>query len=171
MTPTLVSTIGPAGAGKTTWRRTCIPAGATVVSLDETRARLAPCGCSANQDVNEEAAEAGFATTAAVLAGGGTVVWDVTGYLARFRVRLLNLAAQHGAGTVGVVLLPPLLTVLARNARRCNTPCPECGYTRRVPDARVWEMHHAVATALPRLHTEGWTQLHFLALPHYLRAR
>lgn len=171
MTPALIATIGPAGAGKTTWRQTCVPAGATVVSLDENRAALAPCGCSANQDVNAVAVEHGTAHTRAALAAGGTVVWDTTAYLPRFRAHLLDLAAEHRARTIAVVVLPPLLTVLARNARRDNTPCPECGHTRRVPDARVREMHHAVTTALPRLHTEGWDAVHFLTLPPHLRAR
>ncbi|MFF0146001.1 putative kinase [Amycolatopsis sulphurea] len=171
MTPTLIATIGPAGAGKTTWRHRHVPPGATVVSLDETRARLAPCGCSANQDVNAAAVEHGFAATAAVLAAGGTVVWDVTSYLRRFRTRLLDLAAEAGARTEAVVLLPPLATVLARNGRRDNTPCPDCGYARRVPEARVREMHHAVTAALPGLHTEGWNTLHFGVLPPDLRHR
>lgn len=171
MTGTLITTIGPAGAGKTFWRRRHAPAGAVVVSLDEKRAALSPCGCSANQAANAAAVEIGTATTRAALAAGGTVVWDVTSYLDRFRVHLLALARDYRAHTVGLVVLPPLLTVLERNAGRDATECPHCGYARRVPDRTVWEMHHAITTALPRLHTEGWDELRFLDLPPYLHTR
>ncbi|WP_158632640.1 AAA family ATPase [Amycolatopsis sp. WAC 01416] len=171
MTPTLISTIGPAGAGKTTWRTRHTPPRAVVVSLDETRAALAPCGCSSNQTVNAAAVAAGYATTRQVLADGGTVVWDVTGYLPRFRTELLDLAAEFGARTVGLVILPPLLTALARNGSRDPRRCPDCGYARRVPDHVVWRMHHDIATAVPHLHREGWHELRFLALPPYLHTR
>lgn len=169
MTPTLIATIGPPGAGKTTWRTRHTPPGAVVVSLDDTRAALSPCGCSSDQSANAAAVAAGIARTREVLAGGGSVVWDTTAYLPRFRTLLLELAADHDAATVGLVVLPPLLTVLARNARRDPTVCCRCGFARRVPDARVWAMHHAIATALPALNTEGWQTLHYLALPPYLR--
>ncbi|GAA1986579.1 AAA family ATPase [Amycolatopsis minnesotensis] len=169
MRATLIATIGPCGAGKTTWRHRHAPAGAEVVSLDEIRAELSPCGCSSDQAVNAAAVEIGTARTRAVLASGGTVVWDTTGYLARFRTHMLGLAAEYHARTVGLVVLPPLLTVLARNGRRDPTVCPRCGFARRVPEHRVWAMHRAITDAVPRLHTEGWHELHFLALPHHLR--
>ncbi|WP_037321482.1 AAA family ATPase [Amycolatopsis orientalis] len=159
---TLYATIGPAGAGKTTWRRRHAPTGAVVVSLDENRAALSPCGCSANQAVNAVAVERGIATTRSVLAAGGTVVWDVTSYLRRFRERLIGLASEYRARTVGLVILPPLPTVLARNARRDNTRCRVCGYARRVPEQTVRAMHDAITAALPHLHTEGWHDLRFL---------
>ena len=162
---TLLATIGPAGAGKTTWRRRYAPAGAVVVSLDETRAALSACGCSANQAVNDAAVEAGTAVTRATLAAGGTVVWDTTSYLPRFRAHLLGLAAQYRARTVGLVVLPSLPIVLARNSSRDATPCPMCGFARRVPDRTVRAMHHAVTAALPSLPGEGWQTLRYLALP------
>ncbi|WP_410580259.1 AAA family ATPase [Amycolatopsis sp. lyj-108] len=168
---TLIATIGPCGAGKTTWRQRHAPVDAVVVSLDETRAALSPCGCSANQAVNAAAVEAATATTREVLAAGGTVVWDTTAYLPRFRWKLLDLADDYGAHTIGLVVLPPLLTALDRNAGRDATACPHCGYARRVPDPVVWRMHHAITTALPRLPGEGWHELRFLDLPPYLRTR
>ncbi len=169
MGPTLMATIGPAGAGKTTWRTRHTPPGATVVSLDERRAALSACGCSGDPSVNAAAVEQGTAVARAVLAAGGTVVWDATSYLPRFRTHLLDLAADYDAATVGLVVLPPLLTVLARNARRDARVCAVCGTARRVPDPTVWAMHAAVNAALPHLHTEGWQTLHFLTLPPYLR--
>ncbi|WP_158633106.1 AAA family ATPase [Amycolatopsis sp. WAC 01376] len=169
MSPTLIVTIGPCGAGKTRWRRRHAPPGAVVVSLDETRAALSPCGCSGNPAVNAAAVAAEHATTRAVLAGGGTVVWDVTSFLPRFRAELLAIAADYRAHTVGLVILPPLLRVLAQNGRRDGRRCPACGTARRVADPVVWRMHHDITAALPRLHTEGWTELHYLTLPPYLR--
>ncbi|OLZ56101.1 ATP-binding protein [Amycolatopsis keratiniphila] len=169
--PTLIATIGPCGAGKTTWRRHHAPAGAVVVSLDETRAALSPCGCSSDHAVNAAAVEAATTRTREVLAAGGTVVWDTTAYLPRFRAHMLDLADEAGARTVGLVVLPPLLTALARNAGRDATVCPHCGSARRVPDPVVWRMHHAITTDLPRLPGEGWHELQFLDLPPYLRTR
>ncbi|MFJ8912352.1 AAA family ATPase [Amycolatopsis sp. NPDC102389] len=171
MTPTLIAMIGPAGAGKTTWRTRHAPPGAEVVSLDGIRAALSPCGCSADQAVNDAAFDAGIATTHWVLAAGGTVLWDATSYLPQFRTELLDLAQEYRAHTVGLVILPPLLTVLARNGSRDATPCPDCGYARRVADHVVWRMHHDIATAVPHLHREGWHELRFLALPPYLHTR
>ncbi|SEB48666.1 Predicted kinase [Amycolatopsis tolypomycina] len=171
MRPTLYATIGPAGAGKTTWRHQHAPPGATVISLDERRSALSPCGCSADPSVNAAAVADGTADTRAVLAAGGTVVWDVTNYLPRFRAHLLDLAAEFDAATVGLVVLPPLLTVLARNGGRDGRICAVCGMARRVPDPVVWAMHAAITDALPGLHREGWHTLHFLSLPPYLHRR
>ncbi|MFI5584583.1 AAA family ATPase [Amycolatopsis sp. NPDC051758] len=171
MRPTLIATIGPAGAGKTTRRYRHVPPMATVISLDERRAALSPCGCSTDQSVNAAAVETATADTRAVLASHGTVVWDVTSYLPRFRAHLLDVAAEFDARTVGLVVLPPLLTVLAQNSRRDGRVCAVCGTARRVPEPTVWAMHAAITDALPRLHTEGWHTLHFLALPPYLRHR
>ncbi|MFE3178667.1 AAA family ATPase [Amycolatopsis sp. NPDC059090] len=171
MSPVLIATVGPPGAGKTTWRREHASEEATVVSLDEIRARLSACGCSADPAANAAAVEAGTALTRETLAAGGTVVWDTTGYLRRFRTHLLDLAEAHRARTVAIVLLPPLLTVLERNGRRDGARCPVCGHARRVPDQFVWSAHRAIADALPRLHAEGWDTVEFLALPPYLRDR
>lgn len=164
--PTLIAMIGPAGAGKTSWCRGHVAPGTVRVSLDENRAALSPCGCSANQAVNAAAVDLGVAATRLTLAAGGTVVWDVTSYHGRFRARLLDLASEADATTVGIVLLPPVDLVLARNAGRDGTRCPECGYARRVPDTVIWSMHHAITSALPSLHTEGWQTLRFLDLPY-----
>ncbi|MEV6875804.1 AAA family ATPase [Amycolatopsis sp. NPDC051128] len=171
MRPTLIATIGPAGAGKTTWRHRHAPPEATVISLDERRAALSPCGCSADPAANAAAVADGTAETRAVLAAGGTVVWDVTNYLPRFRAHLLAVAAGYDAATVGLVVCPPLLTVLARNSRRDGRVCAVCGTARRVPDPVVWAMHTAITAALPSLHREGWHTLRFLSLPPYLHHR
>nr|WP_225958329.1 AAA family ATPase [Amycolatopsis lexingtonensis] len=167
----MIATIGPAGAGKTTRRHRHVPPMARVISLDERRAALSPCGCSGDPSVNADAVAAATADTRAVLASHGTVVWDTTAYLPQFRAHLLDLAAEFDARTVGLVILPPLLTVLAQNRRRDGRVCAVCGTARRVPDPVVWAMHAAITEALPILHREGWHSLHFLSLPPYLHHR
>ncbi|MDI5980103.1 AAA family ATPase [Amycolatopsis magusensis] len=166
---TVIATVGPAGAGKTTWRRAHTPRGVVVVSLDELRSRLSPCGCSGDPSVNAAAVRLGESITSQVLRFGGTVVWDVTSYLPRFRARLLALADHHQARTEAVLILPPLLQVLAQNRHRDDRRCGICGTARQVPETVVWQMHTAITAALPGLHREGWQHLHYLALPDYVR--
>ncbi|WP_020673847.1 AAA family ATPase [Amycolatopsis nigrescens] len=164
----LIVTIGPPGAGKTTWRATHMPAGAVVVSLDELRAKYSPCGCSSDPGANAAATEQGVALTRDTLAAGGTVLWDVTAYKPAFRRRLLALAAGYRVRTVGVVILPPVGLALARNGRRDPRICPVCRTARRVPEDVLTAMHHAITTDLPRLPVEGWHTLHFRPPQHDL---
>ena len=155
----LIATIGPPGAGKTTWRHTHAEPGMTVVSLDDDRRALSWCGCSSNQDTTALAVAAGLVAAHTALARGGTVLWDATNAEPAARRLLLALGAEHHAHTTAVVLLPPLDVVLAGNGRRDSTPCL-CGWARRVPDPVVRAMHAAITADLPQLHTEGWTQVH-----------
>lgn len=157
---TLVVTIGPAGAGKTTWRQAHADTDTVVVSLDELRARFSSCGCSGDPRANRRATRHGLARTRTALADGRTVVWDVTAYKPAFRQRMLRTAAAYGAHTVGVVFLPPLWVALARNAGRDGRVCSDCETSRRVPADVVTAMHAAITDDLPRLVGEGWHTLH-----------
>ncbi|HVW41004.1 MAG TPA: AAA family ATPase [Amycolatopsis sp.] len=151
----LIALIGAPGAGKTTLR-TWWPA-ATVVSLDDNRRLLSPCGCSANQDETlcAAAVQLGFDIARPVLAAAGTVLWDATNAVAADRRALLVLAAETGATATAVVITTPVVEALARNATRDEHMC-WCGYARRVPDAVVTQMCHDIEQAHPTLPREGW---------------
>jgi predicted kinase len=150
---TLVATIGPPGAGKSTWRRHHQRRDVALVSLDDNRA-LVSC-CSANQQATPVAVEIGVATARAVLGRGATLIWDATNADRAARTLLQVLAAEYAAHTVAVVFLPPLAICLARNASRDPRPC-SCGYARRVPDTVIRSMHDAIHRDLPDLPGEGW---------------
>ncbi|MEU3274521.1 ATP-binding protein [Saccharomonospora sp. NPDC006951] len=156
----LIVTIGPPGAGKTTWRHHHAPPSALIVSLDELRATFSRCGCSGDHRANPEAVAHGLQLTRDALAGDRTVVWDITAFRPYFRHNLLQVAAEHQARTVGVLFLPPVAVALARNATRDAQMCPDCRTARRVPADTIRAMHEAITTDLPRLHTEGWHTLH-----------
>ncbi|MFD5089383.1 AAA family ATPase [Amycolatopsis thailandensis] len=164
--PTLITTIGPAGAGKTTLRRACRPH-LPYVSLDENRAQLAPCGCSNSLEHTPAAVEMAVQGARSVLAAGGTVWWDATNADRAARATLLVLAAEYEARTATLVLVPPLLTTLAQNQRRDDRPCLVCGFARRVPEAEVWRMHQAIAADLPTLPDEGWHWITYVTVPAY----
>jgi predicted kinase len=151
----LIALVGPPGAGKTTLRAAWPEA--VVASLDDNRRWVSPCGCSSNQDptVCALAVQIAYNTARAALAAGHTVLWDATNAGPADRRALVVLAAEMGARCRAVVLLPPLPVCLARNARRSTQPCC-CGYTRRVPDAVVEEIHHAITHDLSALLAEGW---------------
>lgn len=153
-TATLIVTIGAPAAGKTTWRHRWLRPDVQVVSLDDNRARLS-C-CSANQRATGRAVRMATADARRVLGEGGTVLWDATSAKRADRQQLLRLAADYQATTHAVLFLPPLDTVLTRNARRNPKPCPACGYARRVPDNVILRMHHAIVDDLATLNAEGW---------------
>jgi len=167
--PTLITTIGPAGAGKTTLRRACRPT-VPYVSLDENRAQLAPCGCSNSLDHTPAAVEMAVQGARAVLASGGTVWWDATNADRAARLTLIVLAAEYAARTVALVVVPPLLTTLAQNRQRDSRRCSVCGFARRVPESEVWRMHTAIVDDLSRLTDEGWGWLNYVTLPTYCEA-
>jgi predicted kinase len=152
---TLLALVGPPGAGKTTDR--CRYPNTQVVSLDNNRRLLSWCGCSSNQDpvLRAHAVELAFTTAHRALTAGRTVLWDATNADRADRLALLVLAAETGARPAAGVVLPPLDVVLSQNARRSTTPC-SCGYTRRVPEPVVRDMHAAITAALPGLNAEGW---------------
>lgn len=166
MTGTLIATIGPAGAGKTEWLKANHPL-VPSVSLDWNRRNLSPCGCSANQNATPYAVELGVRQALAGLARGSTVAWDATNWQTSERIALQMLAGEVDARTVGVVILPPLLDTLARNATRDLRPC-WCGYARRVPEQVIWSMHLAITRDLPTMPAEGWDDLWIVALPPHV---
>jgi predicted kinase len=156
---TLIATIGPPGAGKSTWCRHHTPFGARAVKLDSNRALLAWCHCPANQSVTPLAVEMGMATARAVLARGGTVVWDATNAERVARSALQVLAAEYGARTVAVLILPPLAVSLARNESRDPRRCA-CGWSRRVPEEAIRAMDIAIRQDLRRITIgEGWHEV------------
>lgn len=159
MTGTLIATIGPPGAGKSTWRRRHAPAGATVVNLDANRAILSWCHCESNQEATPWAVELGVVTARAALARGGTVLWDATNAEPVARRMLQVLAAEYGAYTSGVLFLPLLTVALERNAGRDPRQCM-CGWSRRVPDEVITRMHESIIASLPTLRAEGWSSLY-----------
>lgn len=158
-TATLIATIGPPGAGKSTWRRRYAPRGSTVVNLDENRALAAWCHCSANQEATPWAMELGVVAARAVLARGGTVVWDATSAERASRGALQVLAAEHGARTIAVLILPPLAVSLARNESRDPRRCV-CGWSRRVPEEAIRAMDSSIRQDLHRITIgEGWDEV------------
>ncbi|MCA1194166.1 ATP-binding protein [Saccharopolyspora sp. 6V] len=159
MTGLLIATIGPPGAGKTTWAR-CWAAGlgARVVGLDAWRSRVS-C-CSADQGATPRAVQGALQEAREALAGGSTVLWDATSARVRDRAALLDLAAESGAATAAVVLLPPLPVAHARNAARSRWACGRCGGTRRVPSRVVAALHREITRDLPALPGEGWDLIH-----------
>jgi predicted kinase len=150
----LIALVGPAGSGKTTFRRHWLPEVDTV-HLDENRAVVSPFRCEADQAVTAAAVQMAFTQAASLLTRGRHVLWDATNAERADRMALQVLAAEHETKTAAIVLLPELELCLARNDVRDATACP-CGFTRRVPDAVVARMHADITRDLRGLSGEGW---------------
>jgi predicted kinase len=157
--PVLLATIGPPGAGKSTWRRQVASRPrTTVVNLDQLRGAVSWCGCTMNQDVTPLAAELAISTARGALAAGHRVIWDATNAHRSARLQLQVLAAEHDARTAARLFLPPVEVTLAGNAARSATPCL-CGYARRVPEPVIRSMDESIRRDLPSLPDEGWHSL------------
>lgn len=154
---TLYALIGPPGAGKTSLRP-CFP-DAVVVSLDDLRGQWSCCPMNQNRELLSRVLVFARPTARAALSDGRDVVWDATSARAGHRCELVALAHARGARAVGVLVLPPLDVVLARNAIRDATPCDTCGYARRVPEDVVRAMHDAITGDLHALGGEGWDEI------------
>lgn len=161
--PQLLALIGPPGAGKTTMRRRYFP-GVAVVHLDENRRLLSPFSCEADQAVTAAAVQMAIAQAGVLLAAGRPVLWDATSAVRADRLALQVLAAEHRARSTAIVLLPELAVCQARNGQRDDQPCA-CGFTRRVPEEIVAEMHAEITGDLAGLRGEGWDDVLFAEPP------
>lgn len=157
--PVLLAMVGPAGAGKSSWRKQNVST-LPVVSLDTCRKVVSPYHDEADQapETTARAVELAVGTASALLAGGRSVLWDATNCEAHARKLLLDLAVAHGAMPVAVVVLPLLATCLERNSSRNAVPGP-CGFARRVPDEVITGMHAELVADFPALLGEGWDSI------------
>jgi ADP-ribose pyrophosphatase len=156
VTAHLYAFIAPAAAGKSTTAallRARIP-DLVVVSSDVCRARCSPYGEENDQDATADAIRLLHHEVDHALAAGRQVLVDATNSQPEHRATLLTLADRHHAGRTAIVLLPPVDTVLARNARRSAVP-GRSGWPRRVPEAVVIAMHHRISAAVPQLPAVG----------------
>lgn len=155
--PTLYALIGPPGAGKTTLRAAF--SAAAVVCLDDARAQASCCAANQDPDLAQLVVAMGRRQARAMLDSGRDVLWDATNAVDEHRRELTMLADEHGARAVAVLVLTPLAVVLQRNGLRDPTPCPSCGYRRRVPEDAVRRMHRAIVDDLHGLRGEGWDEI------------
>ncbi|MGW4528365.1 AAA family ATPase [Amycolatopsis sp. NPDC004378] len=157
--PVLLAMVGPAGAGKSTWRLRNVPS-LPMVSIDTCRKVVSPYHDEADQapETTARAVELAFGLAGALLSTNRSMVWDATNCEAGARKLLLELAAEHDAVAVAVVILPPLAICLEQNAPRNAIP-GACGFARRVPDAVIDAMHSELVADFPALPDEGWDSI------------
>ncbi|MEN3612948.1 RNA ligase family protein [Plantactinospora sp. ZYX-F-223] len=137
--PRLVLTVGPAGSGKSGFARR-LPGVAGIVSLDELRQAR---GSRADQRANAEVLRAGLDRLDALLAAGGTVVWDATALNRQQRSLVHAVARRRDALTTHAVLLVPDDVLARRNADRADRVPPEvlAGQLRRFRPPLPGEAH------------------------------
>ncbi|GAA2074227.1 hypothetical protein GCM10009780_07830 [Actinomadura alba] len=119
--PRLVITVGPSGSGKSTFAR-ALPGVDAVVSLDDLRQAR---GSRTDQRANPEILRAGLHRLDALLAGGGTVVWDAMALNRHQRSLVHAVARRRDALTTHAVLLVPGETLARRNTGRAHPVPPE----------------------------------------------
>ncbi|MEW1912515.1 ATP-binding protein [Kitasatospora sp. NPDC085895] len=142
---TLVTLIGPAGSGKTTF--TWALDSREVVSLDELRA-LVTGGNAGDQSATAEAVQIQNLLIDARLSRGRTLYLDSTNVEAKVRAQLVERARRHGRPLLAIVFTTPLEVCLRRNAERPAN--------RRVPDDVLRRQHQLAADAVPVLPGEGF---------------
>ncbi|GAA3162732.1 hypothetical protein GCM10010466_62100 [Planomonospora alba] len=117
--PRLVVMVGPSGSGKSTFARS-LAGGDAVVSLDELRRAR---GSRSDQRANPEVLREGLRRLDALLAGGGTAVWDATALNRHQRSLVQAVARRRDALTTHAVMLVPEDMLARRNAARAH-PVP-----------------------------------------------
>ena len=164
--PALVVLIGAAGAGKSTWSRANYRRH-QVVCLDQLRLVLADD--ESDQDATGDAVELLNAIVRARLGRQLTTVVDATNVTLLARRTLLDLAGGASMPAVAVVFTTPLLTCLARNARRPGEPRPGHKWARRVPGRIVYSQHVQACAARMLLADEGWSAVRHVDAAGVLR--
>ncbi|MBG0830265.1 AAA family ATPase [Planomonospora sp. ID67723] len=119
--PRLVVMVGPSGSGKSTFARSVAGTDA-VVSLDDLRQAR---GSRSDQRANPEVLREGLRRLDALLAGGGTAVWDATALNRHQRSLVQAVARRRDALTTHAVMLVPDGVLARRNAARAHPVPPE----------------------------------------------
>ncbi|WP_248964753.1 RNA ligase family protein [Sphaerisporangium perillae] len=117
--PRLVIMVGPSGSGKSTFAR-ALPGVDAVVSLDDLRQTR---GSRSDQRANPAVLREGLHRLDALLAGGGTVVWDATALNRHQRSLVHAVAGRRDALTTHAVMLVPGDVLARRNGGRAH-PVP-----------------------------------------------
>lgn len=138
----LVTLVGPAGAGKSTWAARHYPAPA-ILSLDAYR--LAATDSACDQTATPVAVQVRALLLDARLARGLTAVADSTSCERRVREQLLAAARRWRMPATAVLFDTDLAECLRRNAARS-----------RVVPSRVIRTQHAARPTAEQLYAEGW---------------
>ncbi|MEV4744856.1 RNA ligase family protein [Streptosporangium amethystogenes subsp. fukuiense] len=119
--PRLVVMVGPSGSGKSTFARG-LPGAGAVVALDDLRQAR---GSRSDQRANPAILREGLHRLDALLAGGGTVVWDATALNRHQRSLVRTVARGRDALTTQAVMLVPGDVLARRNVGRAHPVPPE----------------------------------------------
>ncbi|WP_329426195.1 AAA family ATPase [Streptosporangium sp. NBC_01495] len=119
--PRLVVMVGPSGSGKSTFAGNLTDTGA-VVALDDLRQAR---GSRSDQRANPAILREGLHRLDALLAAGGTVVWDATALNRHQRSLVHTVARGRDALTTQAVMLVPGDLLARRNASRTHPVPPE----------------------------------------------
>ncbi|MGJ6966127.1 RNA ligase family protein [Streptosporangium sp. G11] len=119
--PRLVVMVGPSGSGKSTFAGNLTNTGA-VVALDDLRQAR---GSRSDQRANPAILREGLHRLDALLAAGGTVVWDATALNRHQRSLVHTVARGRDALTTQAVMLVPGDLLARRNASRAHPVPPE----------------------------------------------
>ncbi len=148
-TGALVTLIGAAGSGKSTFASRHFDADA-VVSSDRLR------GVLAGDEADQQATDAAFGHLHqwldARLAAGALAVVDATNVEWMRRTELISRARHHGRPAIAIAFDLPLDLCLARNAARPRT----------VRAAIIRRQHDELRRSLDRLDLEGFSAVHVL---------
>lgn len=153
----LVTLVGPAGAGKSSWAARHYPE-AAVLSLDQYR--LAATDDASDQSGTPVAVQVRALLLDARLARQLTTVADSTSCEQRVREQLLAAARRWQMPATAVLFTTPLGECLRRNAARS-----------RVVPSRVIRAQHAARPDVEQLRAEGWDVVLTVGAPETADAR